>query len=189
MKGTLFTRFTPALLLAFFYICSPVSAQPIDSKIPHSQSVFIEVGGSGCTFSGNYEFRFKPGQSTGPGLRVGIGYFALDVFSKSSVLSVPVEFNYLIGDEHLVAGEIGFSLTYLHLRDESIGWFSDDSEFTTENALVSYIPVGIRLKPDEKGFMFRFNVGPMINYGSSNLWSDNTVDIFLGLSFGYTFVN
>lgn len=189
MKKPFFTCFTPALLLALLCFNSLLSAQTVaDSKPRHAQSLFLELGGSGCTISANYEYRFNRDRTSGPGLKFGVGYVSIDLFGESSVLSVPLEFNYLYGENTTIAAEAGFSLVYLHLRDETAGWLYDTNSVETQDAIVSYIPIGIRLKPKEQGLMFRFNVGPLINFSNPNLWSENSVDYFLGIGIGYTFM-
>jgi hypothetical protein len=180
-------HFTLAFFLSSF--APPICAQVAEEKPRRSQSVYIELAGAGSGITGNYEFRFKSEQTTGLGMRIGVGGYSFDIWGQSSLFSIPLELNYLVGREGIVAGEIGISLTYLRLKQDDFNWFSDSSSgYTTETLLLSYIPVGIRIRPPEKGFFFRFNVGPLINYGGSNLWSEHHVDPMIGIAMGYTFM-
>lgn len=191
MKKTLFAciALTPAFLLALLCTNSPLSAQPTERNPRHTQSIFAELGGSGCTFSINYEYRFGRDRTSGAGLKTGIGYMWVGFFGESSILSIPFELNYLYGEKRRIAFEAGFSIVYLHMRQESGGWFYDTpTGAESQDAIISYIPFGLRLKPKEKGLMLRFNVGPVINWGNASQWSDNAIDFFMGVGIGYTFM-
>ncbi|WP_430972475.1 hypothetical protein [Sunxiuqinia rutila] len=168
---------------------TPLKAQEETNAAKRSQSVYLEFAGSGCALTVNYEFRLKKERISGLGLRIGAGGLAIDLFGTTSVFSVPTELNYIWGEKTRVSGEIGFSLTYLHIRDETISWFFDEPDCVEkEDLLVSYIPLGIRFRPKTNGLLVRLNAGPVINYSSPNLWSDHAIDPFLGIAVGYSFM-
>lgn len=180
-----------ALLALTCLFLNPVAlqAQEETKATQRSQSIYLEFAGSGCAFTANYEFRLKKDRISGLGLRVGAGGLAIDLFGTTSVFSVPAELNYIWGEKTRISGEIGFSLTYLHIRDETISWFFDEPDWVEkEDLLVSYIPLGIRFRPKTNGLVVRLNAGPVINYSSPNLWSDHAIDPFLGVAVGYSFM-
>jgi len=151
-----------------------------------SQSFYMEFGGAGIGVSANYEFRFKKNQLDGLGLRAGIGGLHIWLIGDLSITSVPIELNYIFNGDHKVSFELGASVVYTHVK-ENFSTFFSEHESNTENLVISYIPVGIRLLSQDKGFMARFNTGPLFNVSSPNLFADDSVILMVGISIGYMF--
>lgn len=176
-------------LLVIFSI--QTHSQEIDND-RRSKSFFIEAGGSAVSvLSANFDFRFSKGHTDGLGMRFGVGYEDTDskwilIEGKKTYLyfSVPLELNYILGKKRFSL-EMGYSLTYAHLHtiSKSENYRSEE----TGDLIVSYVPIGFRLKPKTKGFMLKFNTGPLINYSAPNIFSDNKIQFWLGLSLGYSF--
>lgn len=183
-----------SLLLILLVI--PVYSQEIhDSK--RSKSIFIEFGGSGVsTLSANIDFRILKGLNDGLGMRVGIGGESSkskpiigEGETKTNLFTVPFEVNYIFGKKRF-SFEIGYSLTYISENKKSSFRFSNPYYTNNEesgNFMVSYIPVGFRIKPKNDGFMLKLNLGPLINYSAANIFSQDRVQFWGGLDIGYTF--
>lgn len=108
---------------------------------------------------------------------------------KDKMFSVPVEINYILGKRNF-SFEIGYGITWIHIDEESSFKFLNDyytNESGIGNYFVSYLPLGFRVMPKIKGFMLKFNIGPVFNYSSPNMWSENNVDIYAGIAVGYSF--
>jgi len=176
-----------ATLIVFLCLLSVQStAQQSSTFKGRSQSFYLEFGGAGIGVSANYEFRFRKNQLDGLGLRAGIGGIHIWLIGDISVTSVPVELNYIFSDEHKVSFELGASLTYAHIK-ENFSTFFSEHESNTENVVLGYIPVGIRLLSPGNGFMARFNLGPMFNLSAPNLFDEDSVLLMVGISIGYMF--
>lgn len=185
-------------IISAIYLLSwgTLTAQKI-TKENRSRNFFAEIGGSGLVLTGNIDFRLLKGQTYGSGLRFGFGGGKYSTeyllgFGKfiNKYISVPAEFNYLFGKRRF-AIEVGYGITYVHINEESdftLGSFNTrDSE--VGNFIVSYLPIGFRLKPQNRGLFMKLNLGPVFNYSSPNLWSYDKVDIYGGLAIGYSFFN
>ena len=164
--------------------------------INRSKSFFLEFGGSGvAVLTGNYDFRFFKGRNDGLGMRIGIGGESTksdpllgEGEIKNRFFAVPIEVNYILGKRNF-SFEIGYSLTYISAKyHSSFQLFNPNSTITDEsdNFLVSYMPVGFRLKPKKSGFMLKFNLGPLIDYSAPNLFQDK-FQFWAGLAIGYSF--
>ncbi len=163
--------------LAVITVKSQVQAE---DTLKHSKSLYGEFIGAGSFLSLNYDFRLNKGRTDGIGLRFGAGGGGV---LGSTIFTIPVEMNYIFSKKRF-SFETGFSLTYANITNRDL--FSD-SESKGE-VLFSYIPLGFRLRPsDSKGFMLRFNIGPVINYGGPNEFYDPVLFIWGGLCLGYTF--
>jgi len=160
------------------------------------KSIFVEFLGSGLSIAtGNFDIRFNKGNPEGLGMRVGIGGGAIsedpligEGSTKTKMFSIPLEVNYILGKKNF-ALEAGCSLTYVSITEDST--FKLFGDYTTshesENVIVSYVPIGFRLKPKVNGFMLKFNLGPLFNFSGPNLIADEKVTIWGGLAAGYSF--
>ena len=161
-----------------------------------NKSFFLEFGGSGvAVITGNADFRFLKGRNDGPGMRIGIGGESSQSESlfggggkKNTLFTVPLEFNYVFGKNRL-SFEIGYSFTYIYQKTNSNFNFRSysSSEYEEGNCFVSYMPVGLRLKPKTNGFMLKFNMGPLIDYSAPNLFYYDKIQAWIGLAMGYSF--
>lgn len=197
MKRKAITQLLYPLLLVLLVLSSTTYAQE-KSDTSRNKTIFAELAGSGlAVISANFDIRFNKGRSDGLGMRVGIGggsirssdYIIVDSSTKTEIFSIPLEVNYIIG-ENRFAFEMGCSLTYASITDDYrsqlFGMVTNTHE--SENVLVTYVPVGIRLKPLQKnGFVLKLNVGPVFNYSAPNLFSEENVEIWGGLAVGYSF--
>jgi hypothetical protein len=159
----LIKRFAFTVLLLTIF-CKPCHAQVA------AQNLFIEIGGPGLLFSANYDTRLTAHRG-GIGIRAGLGYFGVD---NTSLLSVPLQVNYLLGEEKQYF-EIGLGATYASLRTSS-------DNFLFGNAPGQFIGTatfGYRFQPLNSGFNFRANIDPVFD-------AHNFYPFWFGLSFGYT---
>jgi hypothetical protein len=185
--------FSVVLLIIF-----SIPAHSQERKDTHSnKNLYIELGGSGiAVLTANYDFRFLKGRNDGLGMRVGIGGESSKsepLFGegeiKNKLFTVPLEVNYILGKKRFSL-EIGHSLTYIsQTKNSSIQLFNPDFANTNESGkfIVSYVPLGFRLKPKKNGFMLKFNLGPLINYSAPNVFSYEKIQFWAGLAAGYSF--
>jgi hypothetical protein len=165
--------------------------------IHRNKSLFIEAGGSGVAMlTANFDFRFNKGRNDGLGMRVGIGGESSKTEpllgegeTSTKLFTIPLEVNYILGEKRF-SFEIGYSLTYVsESKNSRFRLFNPGytSENESGNFIVSYIPVGCRLKPKKDGFMLKFNVGPLWNYSAANIFSDDKIQFWAGFALGYSF--
>ena len=132
-----------------------------------NQSFYAELGGPGILFSANYDTRFKK-SPFGLGGRVGLGfvsgYFEENINSQFprgrdlSVLTVPVQINYLFGKPSSVnALEIGAGVTYIGKKLDILNFYNDDRTQFLGTASFMY-----RRMPKEGGFSWRIGFTPLI---------------------------
>lgn len=169
-----------------------------ETKVPH-QSVFVEVGGSGLTFSFNYDFRFDNSRLDTWGMRVGAGGFNVD---GESFYSVPVVVNRLYGKgPHYF--EVGAGLTLFGQDDESFTYCGAGYEDSNGNyictktnisdtgqwfilpvdrapSLMGTMNFGYRKVPVDGGLTWRVNLTPIFN--NNGFWP-----LFAGVGIGYAF--
>jgi hypothetical protein len=134
------------------------------------QAIYFMFGGSGPLLSVNYDRRFQK-RVNGVGFAAGIGFFGE---SGTSIFSIPVSINYLIGrDSHFL--EIAGGATYISARSTDIFGSSSSS-----GSLVFYhLNIGYRYQPSRGGFFFRGGLSPLF-YGG-----DYVTSYYLG--FGHNF--
>jgi hypothetical protein len=153
--------FIPFLALIFF--ANDLQAQTA------AKSIYAEIGGPGIA-SINYDMRFKPTED-GLGFRVGVGGFNID---GTSLLTVPVGLNYLLGKDQKNYFELGAGFTYINFKD---GFSSEDDPFSSS---FGHLSLGYRLQPKDGGFLFRANIVPIFGSGFF-------VPYYAGIAFGYKF--
>ena len=147
--------------------------------------VFVELLGSGATYSVNYE-RHLAGRWSG---RIGYSqvssqgdYFGLTTDRDGHVRSIPVTFSYLTGAR--ASGlELGLGATLLwdNSTMETIGALNLDVD--PSRRVFGTAIVGYRYQPERQGVLFRVGLTPI-------LWvSDYTLRAFPwgGISVGYAF--
>lgn len=185
----------PLLIMFLVFVPTAVQAQE-KSDTSRNKNVFVELLGSGATIvSANFDMRLNKGRSDGLGMRVGLGggsikndYLIGEGSVTTKLITVPLEVNYILGERRF-AFELGLAITYVSISEDSnfeiLDYYSE--EFETGNVVVSYIPVGFRLKPDKNGFMLKLNIGPMWNFSSPNLFAEEDFLLWGGLAVGYSF--
>lgn len=147
----------------FFVIAFACSASVAYAQ--STKTVFAEFGGPGLV-SVNFDSRFSS-KDDGLGFRAGIGGWSVD---NSTVITVPVGMNYLLGKDGKHYFEMGAGFTYVNSHDVD-GTFS--SSF-------GHITFGYRLSPKEGGFSFRGGFSPVFGNGFFIPWLPY-------VSLGYTF--
>ncbi|MDP9047498.1 MAG: hypothetical protein M3N14_05130 [Bacteroidota bacterium] len=167
-----------ALIVLSIFSYSTSRAQRNQSKNDsllntRAQSVYVELGGPGLIFSGNYDTRFSQ-RRDGFGGRVGIGFIA---GGGSSLISFPVQFNYLLGKGGKYF-EIGAGATYASYHGQDIFSF-DNNATTTSHTVLGTLTFGYRYQPVDGGFNFRASFNPL--FDSSTFYPS------AGVSLGYTF--
>lgn len=141
-------------------------------------STFLELGGTGFTYTLNYESRFGK-THRGLGARIGLGISSTEL----SCITVPVTVNYLLGKsqgKHFL--ELGVGYTYLDLREMDSFKVNDESVFF-EGTSFGHFVVGYTRHPPLGGFLFKFGITPLIGDFSDG----RAVLGWFGLSFGYAF--
>ncbi len=145
------------------------------------QTLFVDLGGPGITYSGNYDTRFY-NQTDGLGGRIGLGYnFGGNVHTTT----IPIGINYLAGDyKRGRYFEAGFNETIVLANFTKDYDNYDTGIFTTDNSghqtiLMTSFTFGYRSQPVAGGFSFRTGVMPYLIQNKSNL--------SVYLSFGFNF--
>lgn len=153
-----------------------VKASKTDSVRAHRiQNAFIEMGGAGLFFSGNYDTRFSQ-QRDGLGGRLGLGWWHR---VNTTFITVPFQFNYLVGGKSNFF-EVGAGATYMYLsntyfRNPIIG----NNPMVVNTTVVATSTIGYRYQPFKGGLNLRASFNPSLLQG--------TFVPEIGLSAGYTF--
>ena len=132
---------------------------------------FAELGGPGVLFSANLDKRFKK-ERLGWGIRGGLGFVSANEFvgnnnnnnyyyDRRSILSVPVQVNYLFGKENSPSIlEVGVGATYLSKKLEFLDFYGNDRTQLLGTASFMY-----RRQPVNGGFSWRVGFTPLISKG------------------------
>ena len=144
----------------------------------HAQStkvVYAQLGGPGIA-SANFDTRFSKNQD-GFGGRVGVGGFSLsDGFGgHTSIFTIPIGLNYLLGKDGRHYFEVGAGFTYI--GGSSSGDFNSSETF---NSSFGNLTIGYRLAPANGGFVFKAEITPIFGNGFF-------VPYYGGVGFGYKF--
>ena len=135
------------------------------------QTAFFEAAGPGLVVSFNYDTRFTKKQG-GLGARIGVGGFALG--NDASLLTVPVQINYLAGGRNGHYFEVGGGVTYA----------SGDTPFDQETKVFGTAVFGYRYQPEGSGLNFRGGFSPIFGDTSDGAFF---IPYWPHLSLGYTF--
>ena len=158
-----------------FFTCSSLFAQNntnnANMRSKPQSAAFFEAAGPGLVVSFNYDTRFSNKQG-GLGARIGVGGFALG--NEASLLTVPVQINYLAGGQNGHYFEVGGGVTYA----------SGDTPFDQDTKLFGTAVFGYRYQPEGSGLNFRGGFSPI--FGDTN---DGAffIPYWPHLSLGYTF--
>lgn len=134
------------------------------------QAVYFGIGGSGITFSVNYDRRFGK-RLNGLGFSTGLGFFGL---TGTNLFTIPASLNYLFGKKnHFLELAAGATLAI----GSSENFF--DGTSTTGSTVIGHINLGYRYQPAIGGFFARAGISPLFIEG------DYITSYYLGL--GYSF--
>lgn len=139
-------------------------------KAQNSKVIYVELGGPGLLGSVNYDMRLTA-KENGIGFRVGIGGMFFPILMESSFI-VPVELNYLIGNNGKNYLELGAGMGFLSLTASGNG---NKNELNTSFVFAS---IGYRYAPTPGGLFFKIAFNPMIG---------NEFIPYGGLGLGYKF--
>jgi len=160
--------------LSFLLLCitNVVNAQT------SAKQIFVELGGPGIA-SVNYDMRLQK-KEDGIGFRIGVGgYSYKDVFGfdsyRTSLFTLPVAVNYLLGKDKRNYFEIGVGATYVSTKNSDS--FYEDSQFSSS---FGHLHFGYRLQPLNGGFTFRAGITPVFS-------SYGFIPYYASVSFGYKF--
>lgn len=152
-----------------------------------SKIVFVEFGGNSVFTSINLDTRLSK-QLNGLGVRVGVGYFALN---NHKVVSFPIGINLLTGkNNHFF--ELGINLTLVSTKLKSNTTFTGVIQqaklgqivfIDGETQVVFGLPFGYRYQPPNKSFNFRLGVDPLV---SKRTDGNLVTAVSAHISFGYT---
>lgn len=151
------------ILVFMFSVTTIVTAQK------SAKAIYGELGGPGLV-SFNYDMRFK-NKEDGAGFRVGVGGYNID---GTSLFTLPVGINYLLGKDQKNYFELGIGFTYVNYKDD---FFTDDGNF---NSSFGNLTLGYRLAPAKGGFFFKAAITPVFGEGFF-------VPYWAGVAFGYKF--
>ena len=134
-----------------------------------AKAVYAEIGGPGL-LSANFDMRFA-NKENGAGFRVGVGAFSVN---STSVVTVPLGLNYLIGKDKKNYFEVGAGFTYLNVKEKNTK--------SSKNFKSSFgdVTLGYRLAPAKGGFFFKAEITPVFGDGFF-------IPYFGGLGLGYKF--
>jgi len=164
-----FLKVIIAAILLFICVVKPTAAQTVAGA--RAQNIFIELGGPGLLLSANYDARFT-NRHDGIGGRIGIGYVSI---SDNSLLTIPVQFNYLLGKNNRYF-ELGIGATFINSKGDERDFLSlDDAKGT-----IGTMTFGYRYQPEDGGFNFKASLNPIFN-------SSTFFPFFGGVGVGYTF--
>ncbi|MEM9824737.1 MAG: hypothetical protein AAF985_26860 [Bacteroidota bacterium] len=125
-----------------------------NKALSQGNSFYVELFGNGLIFSANYDMRFTQ-SNVGLGGRVGLGYVG---GVNSSVLTIPVMANYLLGKDGKYF-EVGGGLTFVSANVDFIG---DNDSASAVWGTLSFM---YRYQPIDGGFMWKIGITPLIADG------------------------
>lgn len=149
------------------------------SDIPGQNSFYAELGGPGILFSANIDRRFAK-SNVGIGGRIGIGFVTDDFgeiydYEPKSVLTVPVQLNYIFGKSSSVHSfEVGAGATFVGKKIDIFSYNDTNPKSVFATASFMY-----RRQPAEGGFSWRIGFTPIV--------AGSYVQPSGGVSVGYNF--
>lgn len=146
----------------------------IKSQAQSAKVVYAEIGGPGIA-SANFDMRFS-NREDGIGGRIGVGGFSLGEIdgARTSIFTIPIGANYLLGKDGKNYFEVGVGFTYIG------GNSRDDFDSETFSSSFGNLTFGYRLAPAKGGFLFKAQITPIFGRGFF-------VPYYAGLGFGYKF--
>ncbi len=112
-------------------------------------SAYAELGGAGIA-SANFDMRLQK-KEDGLGFKVGIGgLIANSNFDRTTITTIPIGLNYLLGKDNRNYFEMGAGVTFISLREQSNNYYgygnSSDSKF---KSTFGHLYFGYRLQPKD----------------------------------------
>lgn len=159
------------VIFVILFTCSSLFAQSNGMRSKPQNAAFFEAAGPGLVVSFNYDTRFSNKQG-GIGARIGVGGFALG--NDASLLTVPVQINYLAGGKNGHYFEVGAGVTYA----------SGDTPFDQNTKLFGTAVFGYRYQPEGSGLNFRGGFSPIFGDTDDGAFF---IPYWPHLSLGYTF--
>ena len=135
----------------------------------HHKNITLGLLGSNLLVGLNYDVRLRPGRMDGPGVRAGFGGVRVSGFDGSgvrngnvSLVSFPLEFNYVVGRRRsgLIAG-VGLLPIYVTAAIEDYRG-SGPIGGRAFNLAGGFATFGYRFQPLRTGVTFQFNWNPML---------------------------
>ncbi|HRD58272.1 MAG TPA: hypothetical protein PK504_09500 [Ferruginibacter sp.] len=176
-------KFLLSFTLTVISICAFAQEEISHANSTYNKSFIAELGGPGILFSANMDFRFKK-NPLGLGGRIGLGFVTADEqvgdpnnydYRRRSVITVPVQLNYLFGKPNSVnAFEVGFGITYIGKKLDIMDYYENEATQVFGTASFMY-----RRMPKDGGFSWRIGFTPLIANG--------IVQPFGAVSVGYNF--
>lgn len=169
-----------ALLLVFTVLPVLLTAQrkPVPEFNTRHKNIYVELLGSHLYHGVNFDMRLQKGRLDGPGIRVGIGGYGTtarsdDDFIRLGVITVPIEFNHLVGKGRS-SFVSGVGLLPIYATASAKGSFTAH-EYVQGDGLAlmgGFLNLGYRYQPKKNGLMFQINWNPMIirGYGFEPAW-------------------
>ena len=172
------TKLTFTVILLF--MCNLLFAQESEKPAtPGQYSFYAELGGPGILFSANIDRRFT-NSNLGLGGRIGIGFVTNDFgdfydYQPKSILTVPVQLNYIFGKSNSVHSfEVGAGTTFTGKKIDLFSFRDSVGQSVFGTASFMY-----RRQPADGGFSWRIGFTPIIGGGY--------VEPSGGVSIGYNF--
>jgi hypothetical protein len=169
-----------ALILCSGFLFAQKNSRSNDRETLNQTSFYAEIGGPGILFSANIDKRFTKSH-LGWGGRIGLGFVSgyLDdnnnYYDVSSVVTVPVQFNYIFGKSNSPhTFEVGGGVTITGKKIEVFDFYDDRSSSFFGTASFMY-----RRQPVNGGFTWRIGFTPIISKGY--------IQPFAGAGVGYNF--
>ncbi|MFC3414937.1 hypothetical protein [Algoriphagus hitonicola] len=160
------------LISVLFIGLSNLQAQTTEPR-EQGKAFYLELFGNGITYSLNYDQRFQK-RMDGLGFKAGASFLSL---GGSSVGTVPVGLNYLLGKEGKFF-EMGMGSTLIFGGGNTDFAVGDGEPLDTY--FLGTMTFGYRSEPTDGGFLFRANLTPI--FGGFGFYP-----FFGGISVGYAF--
>jgi hypothetical protein len=149
-----------------------------ENKITYRKSINVDLLGGGLTANLSFDMRLKKGVQDGIGFRAGIGGFSMNNLittdaegnrgvSNFSLVTIPLEVNYLIGKRRS-AFETGVGILNYYSTSNGAIIKQNTNNVVTYDAKgfdfgAVYLKLGYRFQPLKNGVTFNVAYTPLIN--------------------------
>lgn len=175
--------FVKNLLLMLAFTTAGIATLAAQAE-PFRKAVYMEGLGSGVAISTHFDMRLQRGRQDGPGVRIGIGglsnyegYTTDGDYVEFGLLTLPVGFNYLVGQRRN-SFEMGVGTTFLRANIDA----EIDETLISGNGwgVLGFVNLGYRLQPLRNGLLLRINWSPA--FGVNGFQAG-----WVGFGLGYSF--
>lgn len=165
-----------------------------ENKLTYRKSINVDLLGGGIAANLSFDMRLKKGVQDGLGFRAGIGGFSMNNaittdaegnrgVSNFSLVTIPLEVNYLIGKRRS-AFETGAGILTLYGTSNGAIVNQNTNNIVTYDAKgfdfgAIYLKLGYRFQPLKNGITFNFAYTPLINAAG--------FQHYFGLGLGFSF--